>query len=590
MDDRTVSEDSRVEEFYNHKFTIADVDLDTLVDEDGEEYENQHEYMPEAVYKSKEDIEELGWIQQKTTLSAAESIQFEDMIGIPMDDPRWDEFLNQFTYAELVQYIAGGRDHNPAISRINKPGTGDSDGPSQFQIIWWVGGPIVAATYNVDLARKQGECVGMEGHVTNTYGWAGPAVNIHRSPFGGRNFEYYSADPLVSGRIAGRVVAGTTDRGVYCYFKHFAVNDQEKGREGISTFVSEQALREIYLKSFQMVFQEAKATGVMSSYNRLGLMETAASYPLLTEVLRGEWGFKGAVLSDMTHHSNNSFDNKCYENINNRCLAGCNAQLDNSQFSDRIEAKWSDSAFDGKGAPTFTYDGETYESYSWWYAVRNCAREHLWMYANCGGMDREFVLSNEGIVTEKDSFKLRVDEEFETTIELDNLEGELSIDPCTPLPEGLEFDGETISGTPVKDGDVRINILVTNNDSVVAGKIIELIVMPANGEPSEEPLPPVGPVDPTSSTNSENPEPSSSEQPSSPAPVSSSSEESKPSSSAEQSESSAAPASSSEQKASKKAGCGGSITAVSAVAAASLLALALVGVLSIRALRKKEVK
>ena len=154
----------------------------------------------------------------------------------------------------------------------------DSDGPSQFGTMWWCSAPIVAATYNIDLAFEQGECVGIEGHISNKCGWAGPGVNLHHSPFGGRNFEYYSADPFLTGRMAGRVVAAATDKGIYCYFKHFAVNDQEKGREGIIAYVNEQALRELYLKAFQMVIQEGKSMGIMSAYNRLGLMETAASY------------------------------------------------------------------------------------------------------------------------------------------------------------------------------------------------------------------------------------------------------------------------------------------------------------------------
>ena len=258
IEERTVKEGSRYEEFLTHEFTLDDLEL---ID-DGE-------YVPLQARKTKTDIEKLGWTQRATTASKSDGIKFSDYVGVPMDDPRWNTVLDAMTFTELVSFGYGPQNtHIPALSWMDKPGTGDSDGPSQFKIIWWAGAPIVAATYNVELAKRQGEMVGMEAHIDGTYGWAGPAVNLHRSPFGGRNFEYYSADPFLMGRMAGRVVAGATDTGIYCYFKHFVVNDQEKNREGTSVFLTEQALREIYLKPFQMVVQEGKATALMSSYNR----------------------------------------------------------------------------------------------------------------------------------------------------------------------------------------------------------------------------------------------------------------------------------------------------------------------------------
>ena len=114
-------------------------------------------------------------------------------------------------------------------------------------------------------------------------------------------------------------------------------------------------------------------------------METAASYPLLTEVLRQEWGFKGHIISDMTHSGNSSVNFKCYENVNNRILAGCNQQLDSNGFKSNIECKWTSSAYDGKGCPTFTVDGQKVESYTFWYALRNNAKETMWTCARCRG-------------------------------------------------------------------------------------------------------------------------------------------------------------------------------------------------------------
>ena len=515
MEDRTVKEGCRAEEFLTHEFSLYDIDG----------ADSTYEYVPQAAYKSKADIEALGWSQRNTAMSSSQRMQLSEMRNVPMDDPKWVTFLNQFTYAELQKFVQDGTFHNPGMSEIGKTQTSDSDGPNIFNRgFLWAGEPIVAATYDIDIAMRRGELVGMEAQAgSSTYGWLGPACNTHRSPFGGRNFEYFSADPFLMGKICARIVAGATEKGVYCYFKHFAVNDQEKGREGVSTFVSEQALREIYLKPFQMAMQEGKATGVMSSYNRLGLMETAASYPLLTEVTREEWGFKGAVLSDMTHSGNGKINFKCYENINWRCIAGCNAQLDNSQFTSYIDAKWDNN----RGCPTFKYDGDTYESYTWWYAVRTCAKEELWMSGNCGVYESLTVATDKIVADSR--YELRVGEAANINMTV-NGEGTLSIDAATPLPEGLSFENGALSGTPSKDCITRINVLLTNGNTV-NGKIVELVIKPANGE--------AGGKDPG------------------------------------------------EEK-SGKGGCGGEISAVSAIAMTSLLGLAIAGILAVRSYRKKE--
>ena len=467
FEDRTLGADSKFEYFLTHEFEISELDKD-----------KDFSSVPEAAYKTKEDIEALGWSQANDKTQA--DIKFTEMLNTDLDDPKWVEFMNQLTYDELLEYNYGPSNHNAAISRLDKPSTGDSDGPQKFKSgngIFWVSSPIIAATYNVDLAHRQGDCVGIEAHLAgNTCGWAGPAVNLHRSPFGGRNFEYYSADPFLMGRIAGRVVAGATDRGMYCFFKHFTVNDQEKNRESVSTFLTEQALREIYLKPFQMVVQEGKSMGLMSSYNRIGLMETAASYPLLTEVLRDEWGFKGSIISDMTHSGNSSVNFKCYENINNRVLAGCDQHLDNGGgFKNKIDCSWDSS----KGCPTFKVDGQTYESYSWWYAVRTNAQRVIWMCARSSVNSKTLIptfYDAELTNVNREVFEGEVGKEVEIEVKYDELPAgaELQIDPFTALPEGLEFDGEKITGISNDPVNKFIHILVVTNNGVVSGMTFEL--------------------------------------------------------------------------------------------------------------------
>ncbi len=372
----TVKAGSRYEEFLTHEFNIWELD------------EGDYEYIPEAAVVTEAQAKEAGWKQNAA--AGGTRTQLKAMKGLSYDDPKWEEFTNELTWDEMMTIVESNRMSSPSISSIGKPGFSEGDGPQKFNIIWWVSSPIVAATFNPRLAHEQGECVGMESQITGKSGWWGPAVNTHRSPFGGRNFEYYAADPFLMGRIASNVVGAATDRGIFCYFKHFAVNDQEKNRESGISFVNEQALREIYLKSFQMVFQEARPTGVMGSYNRLGLMETAAHYGLNTEVLRNEWGFQGSILSDMTHSGNGSVNNKCYECVTTRVLSGQSAQLDSGGFSGQTASKW-DANFawsGGTGAPTYTKPGSSEKkvSFSWWGAVRTAAMRHLYMSANCTQM------------------------------------------------------------------------------------------------------------------------------------------------------------------------------------------------------------
>ena len=463
IDDRTLGANSRVQEFFTHAFTPKDIDTT----------ETNYEYMPEAAYKTKEDIEELGWVQQNSQLSN-KTIKFTELYNLDYDDPKWDEFLNQLTYDELVSFISGGS-QNTSITGADKPSLTSQDGPQKFKGasgVYWICLPIAAATYNTDLVAEQGRCIGNETiYTSNTYGWCGPAVNIHRSPFGGRNFEYYSADPLISGKMGGRIVAGATDGGIYCFFKHFAVNDQEKHREGVAAFLNEQALREIYLKAFQYVVQEGKTTGIMSSYNRIGLMESAASYPLLTEVLRNEWGFKGQVFSDMTHHSNSAFDRKYYENINNRVLAGCNQQLDSQSYTGDILCSWDKT----QGCPT--YNGTP--SYSWWYAVRNSAKATMYSAAKSAAVSTtkipEAGLTFEGAAHNR--FTAAVGQEINIKINVpDDISGDLEIDAFTPLPEGLALNGDVISGKSDVPVNKFIHVMVRDGQQLY-GTSFELTIL-----------------------------------------------------------------------------------------------------------------
>ncbi len=250
---------------------------------------------------------------------------------VDYDDPRWETLLNEISLDEMKLLVGYAAFRTGAVAGINnvvnKPITNDSDGPSGFtsfvsdSVVYdtcaYQGECVMGATWNVSLAERMGELVGEEALVGNEKGdgmpytgWYAPAVNIHRSPFGGRNWEYYSEDGLLSGKLAASVVSGASKKGVNCYLKHFAVNDQETDREynGILVWANEQSMREIYLKPFEIAVKEGGATGMMSSFNRIGMTWAGGSYALLTEILRNEWGFRGAVITDYSMNTYTQVD------------------------------------------------------------------------------------------------------------------------------------------------------------------------------------------------------------------------------------------------------------------------------------------
>ena len=282
------------------------------------------------------------------TMGADWVVDIKDLHDLPYDDPKWEQFLDQLTFEEYLLLFNEGCYSTPSISRdlpvievdeetgeeIEKivktvvvPATTSADGPTG--IVGFLGNPaiygccyycsecLVAQTYNVDLATEEAhaignEClVGDEANGSIPYpGWYAPGVNLHRSPFSGRNTEYYSEDPFLNGRFAGKVIAGVADKGVYANVKHFAVNDQETHRStnGIATWLDEQALRELYLKPFEMAVKEGNAHGLMTSFNRIGYEWAGGSYRLVTTILRDEWGFRGSVICDF--HTDFYMDSK----------------------------------------------------------------------------------------------------------------------------------------------------------------------------------------------------------------------------------------------------------------------------------------
>jgi len=240
------------------------------------------------------------------TYGADNGLVLADLAGLDQDDPRWEEFLDQLTLDEQIDLFAKGAYRTHAVERLGIPAMDLLDGPaglnSLFSSLEAAAYPtqiVVASTWNDDLARALGESVGTEANAYGIEGWYAPGMNLHRTALGGRDFEYFSEDPHLSGMMSAAMVSGAESKGVLTFMKHFALNEQEvNARTGVNVFVDEQALRELYLKPFEITVKEADPTGAMSSFINMGGVWAGAHEPLLQDVLRGEWGFEGVVSTD----------------------------------------------------------------------------------------------------------------------------------------------------------------------------------------------------------------------------------------------------------------------------------------------------
>ena len=230
----------------------------------------------------------------------------QDMRGLAYDDVMWDKFLDQLTVEDMVSLISVGGYQSTEIRHIGKTQQIDCDGPASINnnftregSIGFTSAVMIASTWNLDLAFDFGSGIGEMAAMMDVSGWYAPAMNIHRTAFSGRNFEYYSEDGFLSGMMAAYAVKGAETHGVYSFIKHFAINDQETNRTNMMcTWLTEQAAREIYMKSFELAVKIGGADACMSAFNYVGNQYAGACDPMLNKILRGEWGFVGMVLTD----------------------------------------------------------------------------------------------------------------------------------------------------------------------------------------------------------------------------------------------------------------------------------------------------
>lgn len=228
--------------------------------------------------------------------------------GKAYDDPMWDDLLDQVKLSEAHEFIATAGYSTAPINSIKMPSTLEADGPNGLRnmLTGWSafefpGGTNLASTWNKELHERFGELVGEDGLRSASVGWYAPAFDMHRTAFSGRNNEYYSEDPILSGFTAASVTKGALSKGMLVYIKHLALNDQEANRDDVCTWANEQTIREIYLRPFEIAVKEGKANAMMTAMNRIGTVKAIGHYNLTTGILRNEWQFKGLMVSDITY-------------------------------------------------------------------------------------------------------------------------------------------------------------------------------------------------------------------------------------------------------------------------------------------------
>lgn len=254
-----------------------------------------------------EDYEDV----EMPTLEADNGLALASLIGADYDDPMWDDLLDQLTFEEMVNTITLGFHNTAACPSIGKTATKDENGPQGLtaaltggeSAMCYTSEDVMAATFNVELMEDLGRCIGEDCLAMGYSGLYGPGVNMHRTAYSGRNFEYYSEDPFVSGTICAAEVQGIQSKGVYVYLKHVALNDSESSRRGVNTWLNEQTAREIYLEVADKAVVDGGAWCTMSGFNRWGTKWCGEYEALQTDYLRGELGMRGMSITDYSGSS-----------------------------------------------------------------------------------------------------------------------------------------------------------------------------------------------------------------------------------------------------------------------------------------------
>ncbi|MFA6647530.1 MAG: glycoside hydrolase family 3 N-terminal domain-containing protein [Candidatus Izemoplasmatales bacterium] len=401
--------------------------------------------------------------------------QIFELAGLDKDDPKWTTLLNELKWSEIKSLIGAGGYQTAALDIIGKNRDANIDGPAGLGGgFYWASEVVIAATWNLELVEQFGIMIGNEALWLEAEGWYAPAMNIHRNQFAGRNFEYYSEDGYLSGKLASAVTIGAQSKGLYVFLKHFALNDQEYSRMGVLTYANEQVMREIYLKAFQIPVEEGNAHAVMSSFNNIGNKLAAHSDALLTGILREEWGFKGIVVTD--YFVGSGSNPGAYHNVNNQIIAGNDIPLGTA--TNGIAGTWDAT----KGTVVYTASDESVkESYSFWLAAREAAHNVLYVAANSSSVNNG--VSFDGLGGDlTDIYQFSTANQSIVPAELQgNAPYKFKLADGSSLPAGLSItDKGVITGTATTYGDFTFTVEVSAYDWVQGGSFTyNLTVNPA---------------------------------------------------------------------------------------------------------------
>ena len=374
-------------------------------------------------------------------------IQLKDMAGVDYDDPKWDEFVSQLTVDQAYAMMAATQFQFNEQPGVGSPVAGHSDGPLGITGAWVGGGnsllkpvasdfkfsfateTLVGCTWNTDIAYQQGKIIGNLGLWSRVVGIYAPGGNIHRSPFSGRNFEYYSEDSTLSAYMISNVVRGEREKGMVTFMKHFALNDQETNRDtnSVATWADEQTMRENYFKVFEWAVKDGDSNGAMSAFNRIGFDWCGASYELLQGLLRDEWGFEGVVITDA--HG----DGLGALNANQMIRAGNDMSLDSKE-----------------GSIARIVNSQEANTPTQLTALHNTMKHIFYTVLNSAAMNNGYDMQNVAYDGTKigHEYKFAIGEQVNISVS-DGAAGDNYVLMLGHLPEGLTFDGKTgtISGT-----------------------------------------------------------------------------------------------------------------------------------------------
>lgn len=389
------------------------------------------------------------------------SLKIEDGEVVQGDDEgsqKWEAFMNQLTWEEMASLVNNGGGVK-AIDAVDVVGAGVNETPLQLSGgTLWACPPILAATFNLDLAEEVGVMMGNEALFKGCSYWQGNAMNIHRSPLSGRNVEYYSQDGVHGGKFAAAVVAGVTSKGVTCHIKHMVLNDQESYRDlngGVSTWATEQVIREIYAKPFEYALKVGRSTGVMSSFNRIGLVNSQLNLAM-HKLVRNEWSNRAIFETDAWQGTYCPLDLMVRQGDNQVLGAGTTLPDIGLEIG----------AWDADGNCVRVSDGAegTFLSQTHYAAVRRSAQEILWNYANSSAVHNGYI-GFEPCVLEFDSYAAQ-----SLPISFGDVDiATITLADGAQLPEGFTMSdaGVVTSDGSLAEGEWTIDIKLNGIDGYI---------------------------------------------------------------------------------------------------------------------------